>query len=156
FVAPVENSGNPDRTAQRKAVIVPALTVLHQAASSVVGERSACVQRFVDEVFVSAPVVGIGARFHGDVEVSASDLAELSGEIAGFDCELLDGIHAGLSHRLRVDESVGGVLPFDTHGLRIAGQAVDANAGVGPPVGAGQEIQDRVGVPDTGPAGVGA
>src|SRR6185503_10068983 len=74
-------------------------------------------------------------------------LSELRGIIAGLDGELLNRVHAGLRHRLSVDQLVRRILAFDTQRLRIARKSIEADAVVGPEVASGKQLHSGIGIP---------
>jgi hypothetical protein len=67
-------------------------------------------------------MVLVSARLHGEVEVSASRLTELSRIIAGLDRHFLDGFHALLDDAsLSAVKAVGGVLALNANRFAVIG-----------------------------------
>ena len=142
---------NAERSAQREPVVVPVQRVLDvtDAGRRVVRERYARVQSVVLEIVVTGAVELIGARLHGEVDVSAANLAVLSREIAGLDGHFLNGVHTWLDRLAGIlHKAVGGVLAFHSNGLRTGRQAVDANLNIGSEIRSRQGVQNRQRVPN--------
>jgi len=112
---------------------------------SVIGERSACVKRLVDEVFVGAPMKLVGPRSHGDIEKASARLPEFGRIVARLDRELLNRIDTALGLRLHGVPAISGILPIDSHGLRVGGHPVDADIDVGTVSSAGQQLNHGIG-----------
>ena len=122
LVVTIVDFRNPYWAAKRATVIVPARYRSEQTSVSVVGERHARVERFIDEVIVARTMELISARLHCHVEDATARLSELGRIVTGLNCEFLNGIDA----RLRLGacalaEAVGGVLPLHQHRLRVVG-----------------------------------
>src|ERR1700674_498320 len=119
FIVTVIYLGYVHRAAKIEAVVVSSLARPQQMPIPVVGERRAGIERLIHEVIVCRSVELVRARSHGEIEKTAARLPQLGRVIAGLDREFLYRVNAALSLRLHGVPTVGGVLSFDPHGLRV-------------------------------------
>ena len=84
------------RAAQRSTEIMTAVSRMDQMAAAVIRVRKARVQSLIHKIFVAAAVKLAGARFHRNVEETATRLSEFGSVVAGLNRYFLNGIGAGL------------------------------------------------------------
>src|SRR5439155_22152798 len=101
LVVAVIDTGNPYRTTHAETVIVAPLAGTQQMSIPVVGEGSAGVETFIDQVVVAAAVKLVRARLHGEVKQTPASLPEFRSIVAGLNRNLLDRLDAGLGGRGR-------------------------------------------------------
>ena len=117
LVAPVVNFGDPQRTADRHAIIMP-LGGRPQTGIRLIG-----IEDFVRGEVVDAAMQLIGAGLHGRVD-DRTRRAVFRRVVAGLHGHFLNCIHAGLSHRgvAREESLAAGCLTLNANLQRFSSE----------------------------------
>src|SRR5215510_8327125 len=96
--------------------------------ASVISEWPTGIERFVDEIIVNTAIERVRSRLHRHIEQTTARLTEFSREVAGLNCDFLNGFDTLLClDDLTVADRSCGILAVDAHRRGVALHSVHAH-----------------------------